>query len=321
MDLCICLICEELFNPDNDTINICDACIIKNDKIKTHEYKPEPVFYGSDVGFLGIELEVKAMPEHDDYAISSDVEKIESYLDDPNFWYYKNDNSIGIDKNGEGVELVSHPATLDYWQDEAGKDLDTLYHFYKKHGYTSHRNSTCGLHVHASKSLLGDDPASVIARLIILTEHIYSDLIKFSRRTHDQLRKWCTLQPVYEIKKSLLQSCDFNDDQSLGQYILSDPNYYNHGRKNVLWNLTHENTIELRLNKGTLNPETIMACIELAHAMVIVAKQLTRQQLLELNLSNIPAVAEQYGSSYDNLIAYLSKRGFYGGEDYTDDEY
>src|SRR5699024_7779603 len=62
-----------------------------------------------------------------------------------------------------------------------------------KRGYQSHMARTCGLHIHVSRTALGEtegEQDAVIARILYFFERHWDELLKFSRRTEVQLKRW-----------------------------------------------------------------------------------------------------------------------------------
>ena len=100
--------------------------------------------------------------------------------------YCKHDGSI----NG-GFEIVSHPMSLDYhinnmnWLDVFEKAVQM--------NYRSHNTSTCGLHIHCSRSAFGkeyEQREKTVGRIIFFVEKHWNELVKFSRRTSENLNRW-----------------------------------------------------------------------------------------------------------------------------------
>lgn len=102
-------------------------------RVHGYSYRPEPVFYGSGLLFIGVELEVLAGKET--------ARKLDSMALGRS--YLKSDSSI----RGEGFEVVTHPMSLDeqlaYWQ-------AVVHHV----GAELSHNSSCGMHVHISRKPL-----------------------------------------------------------------------------------------------------------------------------------------------------------------------
>lgn len=149
--------CDDLFRTDDlswsdrDDCYYCDRCLRDKHKIKDYGYKPSPVFksthdvfydrYTGDDLMFGVELEV-------DHGNGDPEELASDLLDISDDIYCKHDGSLD-----EGVEIVTHPATLDYHMNSLGwgKILDTCLDA----GYVSHNAKTCGLHVHVGRRQLG----------------------------------------------------------------------------------------------------------------------------------------------------------------------
>lgn len=106
--------------------------------------------------------------------------------------YIKNDSSIE-----DGFELVTHPMTLDYhinvmpWQNIM-KCLINM-------GYMSHKTSTCGLHCHINRTAFGEtreEQEEVIARILYFVEHHWEEMLRFSRRSVNQMARWASRYAV-----------------------------------------------------------------------------------------------------------------------------
>ena len=114
--------------------------------IHEYSYKPEPIFYGDGNRYFGIELEIDGAGKDDDYA--------EELLDIANahadLLYIKTDGSLD-----DGMELVSHPCTMDYHINEF--PWEDIMHSAVHQGYRSHQTSTCGLHLHVNRNAFSDN--------------------------------------------------------------------------------------------------------------------------------------------------------------------
>jgi hypothetical protein len=58
----VCECCNDsvYYESDDSDIPYCESCFdrINNAIIKTYNFKPKPIFYGSDSMFMGVELEI-----------------------------------------------------------------------------------------------------------------------------------------------------------------------------------------------------------------------------------------------------------------------
>lgn len=147
-----------------DDYPYCDDCYDKLDDgaIKTYDYKPEPIFYGSGDLFYGVELEIDSGGECNSNAKTL----LEVANSNSEHLYCKHDGSID-----DGFEMVSHPASLYYHI--SGIDWLEIFNRAIQMGYRSHNTSTCGLHIHVSRSAFGatqEEQEIVIARIVHFVE-------------------------------------------------------------------------------------------------------------------------------------------------------
>ncbi|MDR3766772.1 MAG: hypothetical protein Q3Y08_07025 [Butyricicoccus sp.] len=174
----ICYAEEDEYTP------LCAHCAqIRNERTVLHsfDYKPEPIFYGEGLRHFGVELEIDEggrLPEHaQELAHTANAAYPHIYI--------KTDGSLDV-----GLEIVTHPMTLDYhlhemlWAEllDKAKELD----------YLSHKAETCGLHVHISRTSFGiteSEQEAAIARLIYFVEHFWPEVLRFSRRTQRQAER------------------------------------------------------------------------------------------------------------------------------------
>lgn len=109
--------------------------------------------------------------------------------------------------------------------------------------YFSHQADTCGLHVHIKRTAFGEtvaDQEEIIARILYFFEKHREELLKFSRRTPKQLRQWSNR---YDLKES----------QDILKRAKGDQEWY------TCVNLTNYYTVELRMFRGTLKLNTLIA--------------------------------------------------------------
>ncbi len=180
-------------------------------------YKPNDfIFYGKEKNdfYIGVELEVNTKKfETDNLTLFlNDVNESE------NFIYFKEDCSVY-----NGVEIVSHPATLDfhihsgYWKD--------IFDNINKYQIT--KNQNCGLHFHINRSLFSKEEIAALD-LFVNNKIISKSLEKIGGR---KLNEYCK-----RIKSKTV--CNW-------------------GRRNnnrySLLNLENSKTIEFRFCKSTTN--------------------------------------------------------------------
>ena len=280
---------------DDDDNAYCESCFdrIEADRvINDYYYHPEPIFHGEGPRWFGWELEIDGSGERQDYARQIlDVANAEATN-----LYIKHDGSLD-----EGMELVTHPMSLDYhlntmpWENVLNKAIAL--------GYNSHRTSTCGLHVHISRDAFGQtelEQELAIARLRYFVEKFWPELLRFSRRTERQMNRWASR---YGMKLSPKEVMDSAKDSRMGRYTAV--------------NLTNRETIEIRLFRGTLKLNTLRATLQLVNLICNVALTVSDEMLQSMSWHDfLNWVTEP------DLIQYLKERNLYKNEpvSYEEDE-
>ncbi len=254
--------------------------------IHDYSYKPEPVFLTGDQNkdiMLGIELET------DKFDGDVNPTRFARFLHQKfsDRVYCKHDGSLD-----RGVEIVSHPAPLRYhmrkfgWADILGTANEC--------GAHSHDAGTCGLHVHVGRAALGntDDARDLcIAKLLLVMERFATnEIMAFSRRGHEN--QYCKhvrtgIEPGDRRDKIIEKSKQ--TDASFDRY--------------TALNLCNTNTIEFRIFRGTLNPLTFAATLQLVDTMVRYCKTHTLQQVMSCTFGDIVAICK-----YPELAAYCNRR-------------
>jgi len=248
--------------------------------IHLYEYKPERFkFYGkngktNDI-FMGIELEVENTGN------TSRKDAAKHILDIANpFIYCKDDGSLE-----DGIEIVSHPATLQYHLTSGYWDL--ILKFLKEKLYKSHDTETCGLHVHVGKKEL---TALQTSKIKFFTENNIEFVEALSRRTRNS---YC--RAIGKKKQGI----------KVGQYLNTTDRY-------EAVNLTNESTIEFRTFRGTLNKNTLFATLEYIYLLVKFVDTISVIQSLEENvyLKYIEFISgkTQYLENYLVRVLGISKK-------------
>ncbi len=286
---------DDTYYEDCSDEPYCEACYDKldNQAIKPYDYKPEPIFYGSGDLFYGVELEIDRGGE-----IASNADKLlEIANSNSEHLYCKHDGSLD-----DGFEMVSHPASLYYHI--SGIDWLKIFNCAVAMGYRSHNTSTCGLHIHVSRSAFGstvEEQEIVIARIVHFVEKHWWEIVKFSRRTEQNLNHWAAryatisaeVQDTYKKAKS----------KGLGRYVAVNlENYY---------------TIEFRLFRGTLKYKTFLATLQLVDMICRLAIMLDDNAFEKMSWSDFVL---QIGSDKPELIDYLKSKRLYVNEIHTETE-
>lgn len=304
---CGCILSEDNQYYDEESDNAyCEYCYgeliqsRRTELVLDYSTKPDPYFHWLDAdgcednawnfdtallkqkGFFGVELEISGDEQTE---CAEDLHELD---EDSELFYMKRDCSIGE----EGIEIVTHPCTLDYHL--RAFPWDRIVEVARAHGYTSHDNGKCGMHVHVSREFFGETPVEQemnIAKTIILFDRFWNNLVKFSRRTESQLNRWCH-QPLADMEK------DTNDDvaRKFSEYASTRDRYR-------AINLCNRTTVEFRLFRGTLNLNTIKATLQFLRHVIVFAKQ---HELIEVqNASWTELLAD---IEYPELLQYLRER-------------
>jgi len=184
-----CEHCRHIIRQDeacyhrNSDVAYCEDCFEEeSDPIEEYNYKPDPIFYGDGMRYLGVELEIDGGGE-EGYKAEQLLE-IGNSADE--HIYIKHDGSLN-----SGFEIVTHPMTLTYHKEQM--PWQPLMRRAASLGYLSHNATTCGLHIHVSREAFGETEAeqdAPIARILYFFERHWEELLKFSRRTPRQLERW-----------------------------------------------------------------------------------------------------------------------------------
>lgn len=267
---------------------VCDRCN-ENSSIKEYGYKPEPVFYGDDCRYFGVELEIDIGGRDTDFA----EELLDLANEGKEHIYIKSDGSLN-----DGMEIVTHPMTLNYhcnfcW-DRLMKKAVSL-------GYRSHQTSTCGLHIHVNRNSLGEtheEQEDAISRILYFVEHHWNELLKFSRRSESAMNRWAARYGYESSPKAIM------DKAKKGCY----------GRYTAI-NLCNYHTVEFRLFRGTLKLNTLIATLQLVNEICNVAVFMSDEQLQKLSWSDFVSRLTE-----TELIQYLKERNLFINEKINTEE-
>lgn len=222
---------------------LCQECYNKLNTKRVHNYSYQPVmrFYkddsfdtrpSEDYDGFGIELEVDGCGENC-YASSNTQTNLNDEV------YIKHDGSLR-----SGFEIVTYPHTENSFYKMNWKE--TLSELVKS-GYRSHDVGTCGLHMHCSRTNLDKN---ALIRLVYFYEKFRKDVLKFSRRDSEHANRWAA--SYFSAERYVnLESCE--------RVVERHNKSHCHEDRYHCVNLINENTVEIRIMRGTLNYDTFMA--------------------------------------------------------------
>lgn len=248
--------------------------------------------------FLGVELEMEFEGDGNRASAAEYIRTNTAYGD---YYECKEDSSLG----DYGMECVTQPATPAYHlsgYDQIMLSAGSLYYA------TSHDNGRCGLHVHIDRDYFNDTgigsaslKAAYIIDSIICNNESY--IVNFTRRRYSQLNRWSAFMNMHAAKNKI----DFS--AKLKEYSIAKYTRYQ------AVNTENDATIELRLFRGTLNPETYAATIQFSAALAYLTRALLpipewAETLTWTDLkTELFAALECMNLSATELASYLKRRG------------
>lgn len=251
-------------------------------KYKTLTFLPE---YKNNDLYLGVELETDRYDNR--YNASDALYQLSDY---ENLFWQECDASLA-----NGIEIISCPATLKYHEKQFpwSKIMETCANY----GAKSHNTTTCGLHVHFSTNFFGSTEAEIevnTAKLLYFFERFWTKLTKLSRRSQANIR---------EYARRYREPLEYDKPRETARKAKAMASHY------YAVNLENDNTIEIRIFRGTLKLDTFLADLEFIDFMARLIKRSTVSYLQQLSwekmCKRIPT------KKYANLINHLKERELY----------
>lgn len=280
---CGCILHGDDIETYHDSVycrSCCPSDDYEDDKlIKSYEYKPTPTFLRADgqkvntgLPYFGIELEVDGGGEDD-----SSVEECGLSSDDA--FYCKHDGSL-ID----GFEIVSHPATYEWWSAHTLPFMPKL----KRMGYKSYDAGTCGMHIHVSRKYMTKGEIFKLAKFFRNNPDF---ILAVSRRSSDNLRQWAKIA----------------GDSTAGMVHKAR---YGGGDRYEALNLSASKTIEFRLFRGTLDIPAFRRNLAFTYSLCVFVKENGIGDMCEVKYAewlrkNAVRVLGKSNGEARNLIAWI----------------
>ena len=247
-----CDYCDNRYHIDEG--HDCDNEDSYSGPIYPYDYRPAPCFFGRDSDperyHLGFELEIESKK---DIHPSSCAETLQGILNERA--YYKSDGSLSF-----GVEIVTHPHTLEEYRTRFPWNFTEQA---KQLGFRSWDTSTCGFHVHVSRYAfgtgieLGESHNAYLNRTIIVRQR---HELRFIKLIYDNQRQIERLSG-----RSNSRWATFNDKGRLWSKVRDRQQVDGHYSA---VNTENRETIEVRVFRGTLNSNRLMAYLEFVASAV-----------------------------------------------------
>lgn len=232
-----CPECGNPLNPDIDqdaSSDLCSSCMREVESvILSYSTKPRPIFHRNvddtrsvaTTEYYGIELEMEC--------ISVEREEAARTIRDSGngFVYIKSDCSLEC-----GIEVVSHPGTLDFWTDPTGDANSMLACLDSMGGVQAYDTETCGMHIHVGRASLSG--------------YAQFRLMAFGARNDEYLFK------VSRRKREKFDRYSGEDTSSIRQMVHKAKGGIE-GSRYVSFNCTTK-TIECRIFRGTIHSSSVL---------------------------------------------------------------
>ena len=218
-------------------------------KYYIHSYNYVPEFSFNKIAneeelYLGCEIEIDKGGKSEEKAkFALDIINEKSEIA-----YCKYDGSLE-----DGFEIVTHPCTYEYHK---SLNYMKLFDMLISKGYRAHDTTTCGLHIHINRNYFGEyklDQDLCISKMLYLFEKFWDKITLIARRNNNKYAQRFRL---------------YDDETPLDIYAKSK-----NANKYGAINLSHKNSIEIRIFKGTLNKDTYFSTLEFVKVMANLAKE------------------------------------------------
>lgn len=290
---------DSYYSDITDDYYCCDDCMYEAEGdenehsswVNDYGYSPDLTFYRTeeeeaeaiskdidvdDLRYYGVEIELDA-----DEPQCNAEEDIGCYYD--GYVYLKTDGSL----NEGGIEIVSHPMTLDYHKNVMnwGNLLDTAVNGGLE---ASHRT---GFHVHISNNSFSDVKKTQ-ANLVRFFTYFWKNLVIASRRKQYQLDNWAKCpSSAFVSETDLFNSTD--DD------LIAKIKHY--GRYFSV-NLTNYDTTEIRIFAGLDDVTTLHANLELVDNIVEICDTLSWDEIKNLSWRDVCDYKNKTSDFYAGLV-------------------
>ncbi len=292
----ICMNCREEFKKKEGVVFghnfLCDSCYDYYGVIKDYHYNDtEGVFplHGKEQKYLpftfGWEWEIEnTAREYDPDSLCHEIRRKYQHLN----LYFQMDGSLS-----NGVEIITQPMDLNYLL-EHKKEFEEIADYLIARGFTSHDNMRCGLHIHVDRDFIKNDNEK-INKLFILLEFYKKEFEEFARRRSGHYNQWLS-DGFYHLDQKSKDKL-FSSTKAINEIKNED-------HTQVL-NLQHDNTLEFRLFRGTLNVDTIIASVELIYNMCYAVNELSFNTITFDKLVNL--------HNFKELKSYVKSKGILNG--------
>jgi len=243
--------------------------------------------------YYGMELEVEPAPGRGatGETVRQEAEYINSNYGD--FLYLKRDSSVP-----SGFEIVSHPATLEWWHEQGTKMFGDILMRLRNNGFQSHNGGHCGLHIHTNKNALSRLQAMRMTEFIFF-ESNRTKMKMLSRRGASSLRTYSSL----EIPANFNYGSECYEEWTSKQYAKYIGKSMMSRTRNALY--FGQDTAELRLFRGTLRDDRIWASLQFFDLLI---QYCTNEQAGDPSWREFRNYAHRAPRQYAQIQSYLLEK-------------
>jgi hypothetical protein len=259
------------------------TCCTGGHNVMDYSYKPYPQFHWVENDpdadrhvFMGFELEVESDGEN-----YEGPELVHAALGD--LAYFKEDGSLD-----DGFEIVTHPMTLAYAHSMDWSWTQALLNM----GYRSWDRDTCGLHIHVDRRGFNGRLHQYSFTLLLMRNKALSYLIAGRQG-------------------SSYASFDKSVRREIPKQMKGE---YNNAQRYSAVNVLPTSTLEIRMFRGSLKKERVLAALEYVHSAVEYSRG-ARSGVGAEEYLTAPAFIQWLRSNkalYPNLLSYVNQSVEFG---------
>jgi hypothetical protein len=209
--------------------------------------------------------------------------------------YLKSDGSLNC-----GFEIVTHPMSHDYYKNEVPELYDVLDTLRGSYGVKSWGTSTCGVHVHISRT--GFNGGAHMHRFLNLVYSNQDFYEVMAGRSSDRWAKFSDVEHASWIGRDADGNRTYKYSRSFNDKVLNG----RHTDRYSAVNTQNTHTLEMRIFKGSTRPNVVKSYIDLAHASVEYTRSLSVKEVANGALMPEPFV--QYIVDNEKLYPELVER-------------
>lgn len=221
----------------------------ENESIFDHDYKPHIIYFRSLIDNKVV-IDRVFDPKTLYFGVELEVEGGKDAAEDVNseFLYCKDDGSLD-----NGFEIVSYPATLPYWRQSKDIPFKDLI----RQCYRSYDTTTCGMHIHVSRSALTE--LDILKLLRFFRDNPKFILWVSRRKSILHLEEYAgitTGTQAHLLRKAKRRHLTEGNCSGYG------------GSRYCALNTRNSQTLEFRLFRGTLKEESFRRNLEFVNSLI-----------------------------------------------------